>query len=598
MTAIRKPLLFFLLILIMLLAQIGTLTTASPDDLLDSNPDDLSGPVLEPPDPQSPSLFTNSISGFLWIDGNGFSPTDWNGFYDTGESPLSGYTVSLYTSTDLTTPLSQTQTKINGKYIFENLESGSYVLGLASSTVKSTEYLLPMAMTSQNKFAIDWSSDPLMAYTGIITLVDEQDVEGIDAGMRLPMGVVPTSGHFDILLDNPGTGEGWTSSGNNVTFTLEANGNTYTITQTDPDTALDGEIIFPNGVNDVTVTIDSINILGNITLQDNAELNLLLNGTNTIVEGIRAPQGTTITIDSADSTLADPGSTNGSLLITSSHRDNAGIGGGNGTANPGALGSGGNITINGGTVNATRISGYNSYYNGAGIGGGNRSSSGNITINGGMVDVIPSRGAGIGGGNNSNSTGGDITITGGTVTAASNISSSGAGIGGGQRGTIGNITITGGTVTAINELFSNGSGIGGGEYSTGGNITITGGTVTAIGYNGSAIGGGNNSITLPTLNISSAADITAFSRNNAAINVSGNNLGNGFYVNAKFNKTLPIGDTTLKIYAAGDTTTPLNELLRPAGYTSFAYTTGSTATQANHILAYDTSDGSYFGYVV
>lgn len=91
----------------------------------------------------------------------------------------------------------------------------------------------------------------------------------------------------------------------------------------------------------------------------------------------------------------------------------AGIGGGN-------QGSGGSITINGGTVTAI---GRN---DGAGIGGGNQG-SGSITINGGKVTATGrDHGAGIGGGG-LNASGGSITIKGGTVIATGG---GGVGIGG------------------------------------------------------------------------------------------------------------------------------------------------------------------------
>lgn len=165
------------------------------------------------------------------------------------------------------------------------------------------------------------------------------------------------------------------------------------------------------------------------------------------------------------------------------------------------------ITINGGKVTATNSSG-----NGAAIGSGDRVNMANsqgsvhsITINGGVVNatVEKNSGAAIGGG--LLFSGGDITITGGTIVAKT--SSRGAAIGGGEEGDGGNITITGGTVVAKNtNSNSRGSaGIGGGYRGSGGNITITGGNVTAVGGWGAAgIGGyanaGNIVITGGTIN--------------------------------------------------------------------------------------------------
>ena len=156
----------------------------------------------------------------------------------------------------------------------------------------------------------------------------------------------------------------------------------------------------------------------------------------------------------------------------------------------------GDITINGGHVEATGSAAIN--YGGAGIGGGDNASS--ITINGGTV--VASSGvtnhtgaAGIGSvyGHKENKT---ITITGGTVKAIGGS----AGIGGGAYKNAGTIVINGGTVTATS--MGNGAGIGGGggQYAdkymgADGSITITGGTVTAQGGQyGAGIGGGGANV--------------------------------------------------------------------------------------------------------
>ena len=125
---------------------------------------------------------------------------------------------------------------------------------------------------------------------------------------------------------------------------------------------------------------------------------------------------------------------------------------------------------------------------GAGIGGGEGGNGEDITITGGTVNAASGDGAGIGGGYKGN--GKNITITGGTVNAASGDGADidgGAGIGGGEYGNGEDITITGGTVTATGGASS--AGIGG---DNGKNITITGGTVTATGGTaGAGIGGDN-----------------------------------------------------------------------------------------------------------
>ena len=129
---------------------------------------------------------------------------------------------------------------------------------------------------------------------------------------------------------------------------------------------------------------------------------------------------------------------------------------------------------------------------GAAIGGGNEGSGGNITINGGSVTAASgAEGAGIGGGNSGE--GGTITISGGEVTATSR---DGAGIGGGKGGAGGTITINKGKVTAASTddvNFYGGAGIGGGgDGGGGGSITISGGMVEASSGSGADIGGGES----------------------------------------------------------------------------------------------------------
>ena len=133
--------------------------------------------------------------------------------------------------------------------------------------------------------------------------------------------------------------------------------------------------------------------------------------------------------------------------------------------------SGENITITGGTVNAT------GGWGGAGIGGGGGGGAGgngkNITIIGGTVTAGGGyRGAGIGGG--ISGSGEDITITGGTVNADGG--DNGAGIGGGATGSGSNVTVSGAAqVTATagksNGYYGAGATIGdGGNYTNGENV--------------------------------------------------------------------------------------------------------------------------------
>lgn len=144
--------------------------------------------------------------------------------------------------------------------------------------------------------------------------------------------------------------------------------------------------------------------------------------------------------------------------------------------------------------------------NSAGIGGGSYDSTSKLEIANGKIYAESgiNMGAGIGGGMYGK---GEVTISGGDVTAHGGHTA--AGIGGGFRG-LGDVTILGGTVTAIPAEGSNSNvtGIGGGygcdEKST---VRILGGVVDAVGDGyGSGIGGGEGDV---EVEIGGGAQVTA-----------------------------------------------------------------------------------------
>ena len=128
---------------------------------------------------------------------------------------------------------------------------------------------------------------------------------------------------------------------------------------------------------------------------------------------------------------------------------------------------------------------------GAGIGGGN-GNNGQVTITGGEITAKGGfNGAGIGGGNYGNGT---VTISGGTITEASGGGNMAAGIGGGRFGN-GEIIIKDKAVIENAKGSANGAGIGSG-YQGLGKVTIEGDAVikNAQGGAGAAgIGGGAES---------------------------------------------------------------------------------------------------------
>ena len=269
------------------------------------------------------------------------------------------------------------------------------------------------------------------------------------------------------------------------------------------------------------VTIGTDDDPQRVTVTGDVHLILTDGCTLTVNGGIQLEAGNSLTIYGQ----SDGADTMGKLTasITSENTDlyNAAIGGNTGE-------TGGTLTVCGGAVEATvtvidvsqsdpdTSQGNNngsfagdSY--GAAIGGSFGGSSGNITISGGTVTAIvssqtapyadpdadPKYSAGIGSSDHSIG-GGTITISGGTVFAQS---PDGAGIGSGENsdGSAIVIAIEGGTVEAVS---TNGAGIGGGMIESlsamtnpettysGGEITISGGSVSAQSTNGAGIGSG------------------------------------------------------------------------------------------------------------
>lgn len=144
--------------------------------------------------------------------------------------------------------------------------------------------------------------------------------------------------------------------------------------------------------------------------------------------------------------------------------------------------------------------------NSAGIGGKSYHSTSKLEIANGKIYAESgfNMGAGIGGGMYGK---GEVTISGGDVTAHGGHTA--AGIGGGFRGS-GDVTILGGTVTAIPAEGSNsnvtsiGGGFGCDEKST---VRILGGVVDAVGNGcGSGIGGGEGDV---EVEIGGGAQVTA-----------------------------------------------------------------------------------------
>ena len=198
------------------------------------------------------------------------------------------------------------------------------------------------------------------------------------------------------------------------------------------------------------------------------------------------PKGITCTGSNTLNIYAQSGGT-GELNCKSPDANNAAIGGVS-YAVPG------NITINGGVIDA-KASTY-----AAAIGGGSNHGGGYITINGGEVNAVGGTySAAVGSAYNSQNSGDNtvIVINGGNVTATS---SSGSAIGAGYSAVFDSITINGGYVNASSSGYH--AGIGGRAKDTSAQpIVINGGYVSAQGGRNSAAIGARDSVPMKAVTI-------------------------------------------------------------------------------------------------
>ncbi len=295
------------------------------------------------------------------------------------------------------------------------------------------------------------------------------------------------------------------------TLTISQNGNCYvygTCTQKDAKILVKSGVTANIILDDVNLNVRETTQQAGIVIESGADVTLLLAGDNYIEggicsAGISVPEGATLTITSFDG----DSETTGNLTVVAKNSFQSGCGG----AGIGADGQTtyeitnekkrtvGDIIINGGTIST--LGGID----GAGIGGAGESTTGSVTINGGNITAnVYNPGDGV---NGAAAIGGGIagyleaiTITGGTVYAGQ--TNSAAAIGGGWYGHIdgseanyGEITITGGNITAVGDSGNNANGANGvgrgGVYNEDastitGSVIITGGNIVT-----------NNGITAP-----------------------------------------------------------------------------------------------------
>ena len=166
------------------------------------------------------------------------------------------------------------------------------------------------------------------------------------------------------------------------------------------------------------------------------------------------------------------------------------------------------------------------------------SGNGNLTITGGENDSLTAKGGdgGCGGGGIAIDRG-SLTISGGTVNAASGQGGGNAGMyGSGIYINVGSGTVSGGTVNATG---SDGKGYGQGGSGIYGSLTVSGGTVNATGGDGAGLSGGDG-IYGGSVTISGDSKVTATGGKGG----NGHNGGNGIYSNGRSGVTISGGTVT------------------------------------------------------
>ena len=175
------------------------------------------------------------------------------------------------------------------------------------------------------------------------------------------------------------------------------------------------------------------------------------------------------------------------------------------------------VSVTGSGNTTIKLDGDNHLTGGNGIYSNSR---GSLTISGDENDSLTAQG-----GDSRNgiySVSGDVTISGGTVTATGGNSTSNYGSGGDGIHS-GSLTISGGTVTATGGGSTGSNGLGGrGIYSVSGDVTISGGTVNANGGDGKDGSGGG---------IDSSGSVAISGGTVTAKGGSGEDGGNGIHSN-------------------------------------------------------------------
>lgn len=142
------------------------------------------------------NIGTGTITGSVWLDANE------DGLYADDESALAEIVVYLVDAHDKTQRIEQAVTDAVGTYEFAELAPGEYSVAIDDQTHNDRNYLAPVASLqtgTDNKFDTDQSDEDGLSYTENLSVVEDDVITDIDAGMRLQRQISPqASGKYEV----------------------------------------------------------------------------------------------------------------------------------------------------------------------------------------------------------------------------------------------------------------------------------------------------------------------------------------------------------------------------------------------------------------
>ncbi len=231
-------------------AQIAnTAKVAAPSGFVDTNTSNNSATDTDELNLPTPvAVKRGSIGDTVWEDNN------YNGIRDSGEAGIKGVTVRLLDSAGKV--LATEVTDSNGKYLFDNLNAGSYRIEVA----EPSGYFVTKQNVGSND-SVDSDIDTSAGRSGLVTLTQGENDLTVDAGLyrKASLGdkVWEDKDHDDIQDSGEGgiggvTVQLYTSSGTLLATTKTNSSGNYKFSNLDPGTyylKFDKNDVMYNGYN-------------------------------------------------------------------------------------------------------------------------------------------------------------------------------------------------------------------------------------------------------------------------------------------------------------------------------------------------------------